>query len=408
MRGLKAVAFDPAIPRYVWTRAWGAVRRPGYWGRWSPLQLRELPRPEPPGSGWARIRTLMAGICGSDLNLVTLRDSPVASVYSSFPFVVGHEGVGRVDEAAPGFPFPSGQRVVVDPILSCVPRGIDPPCEACARGDFSQCERMAQGRLAPGLLAGACRDTGGTWAEYFLAHASQVFAVPEEVGDEAAALVEPFATALHAVLRNRPRPGERVLVVGAGVIGLLVVAALKALGEPAPVTVLARHPFQAELARQLGADRVLLGRGPEQQAELARALGVRLLRPILGAPVPESGADLVYECVGRDEAIDQALRFTRPGGRVVLVGLAGVTRKVDWTFVWMRELTVRGTFAYSTEEVEGRRLRTFQLALELLARGGLPLERLVTHRFPLAEVRAALATATSKAARQALKVLLVP
>ena len=111
----------------------------------------------------------------------------------------GHEVVADTDD---------DRRVVLEPVLGCVARGIDPPCAACARGDLGGCERLAFGHLEPGLQTGFCCDTGGGWSTYMVAHPSQLHAVPDDMSDEAAVMVEPTACAVHAALRHPIRRGR--------------------------------------------------------------------------------------------------------------------------------------------------------------------------------------------------------
>ncbi|HET9017300.1 MAG TPA: alcohol dehydrogenase catalytic domain-containing protein, partial [Thermomicrobiaceae bacterium] len=224
---MQALQFSDDVPRYALSKALGRGFKGIYWSDLACLQLREVPPPPLPSPGWVRVRTRYGGICGSDLGLVLLHSSTASAPFTSFPFTVGHENVGTVVELGGAVgDVAIGQRVVVDPLLPCAVRGFDDPCPACARGDYNLCERFREGALAPGMLTGFCRDTGGSWSPSFVAHRSQLVPVPESVSDESAVLAEPFAVALHAVLRNRPADDDTVLVIGAGVIGLCTVAAL--------------------------------------------------------------------------------------------------------------------------------------------------------------------------------------
>lgn len=393
---MKALQFVQSIPRYSLTRALGWLLPAIYWSPLACLQLREVPEPSLPSPEWVRIRTRYGGICGSDLHIVLLQSSPATSVFASFPFTLGHENTGTV--AAIGAAVTDlrpGDRVVVEPLLGCRARGFTDPCPACQRGETNRCQRFTEGIIAPGIMIGACRDTGGSWAPFFVAHQSQVFRVPDHLSDEEALMVEPFAAALHPVLRFPPRDHETVLVIGAGVIGLCLIAALRAIGSRARVIALAKYGFQADLARALGADAVVRRQGAYDR-QLADLLGARLLRPILGPAVLTDGADLVYDCVGSAASLSDALRLARTGGRVVLVGLAGQLPAIDWTWVWLRELTLWGACAYGVEQVEGETVRTFTLALQLLSGGRARLGHLITHKFRLDEYRRALATVVQK------------
>jgi threonine dehydrogenase-like Zn-dependent dehydrogenase len=351
-----------------------------------------------------RLRTRLGGICGSDLNVITLGASPSLSPFSSFPFVLGHENVAEVLECgAEARAFRPGQRVVVNPLLCCRPRGFDPPCPACAAGHPSRCARVTDGPIAPGLLIGTTRGLGGSWGERFVAHESQLVGVPEGVPDEAALLTEPLACSLHAVRATPPAAGERALVVGAGSIGLLTVAALQVVAPAAAVTVVARHDFQADHARRLGAGGVVRARGGHTAA-LGEAARARMLKPILGRAVPVGGFDVSYLCIDGTRAADDALRFTRAGGRVVFLGNTTALRGMDWSPLWAKELTLRGSVCYGVHGHGGAGRDAFDEALAVIAAGRADVRPLLTHTFPLAEHRRALSAALDKSRARSVKV----
>lgn len=406
---MKAVVFDGAIPRYLLTRALGAVSRAALTGPWQCTRLRDIPAPTLPGERWVRVRTLLGGVCGSDLNLVSLRVSPSTSPFSSFPFVIGHENVGVVSDTGRAVTaVRPGERVVVNPLLACAVRAIDPPCAACAAGYPSRCEHFTDGALAPGMLLGTTRGLGGSWGAEFVAHESQLLPVPAGVSDRAAVLTEPLACVVSPLLEHPVAAGSRVLVIGAGSMGLLATAALKALSG-ADVTVLARHRFQGEHAERLGADRVVSARARERLGELSRISGGRLLQPILGPPIHVGGFDASVVCVGTDEALQDALRFTRGGGTVLLLANVASLRRVDWTPVWIKELTIHGSLCYNAPAHAGAHGDAFHTAAALLAGPlGPRLEALTTHVLPLADVTHALALAWGRAGSGAVKVALSP
>lgn len=405
---MKAVQLIESIPRYLLTKAVGAVYPPVFSSPPAMLQYREVPEPALPGPQWVKIKTRYGGICGSDMNTIFLKDSPALSAFTSFPFTLGHENVGIIAEVGHQVKgFAPGDRVVAEPLLPCVTRGIEEPCEFCQRGEFSLCQNFAEGDLSPGLGIGACRDTGGSWGPCFVAHQSQLFSVPENVSDENALMVEPFSVALHAVMRNFPDDDDTVLVIGAGVIGLCTVAALRTLGSGARVIIVAKYPFQGEMARRFGADEVIYLREGDYFQAVAEATGGKLYKPVLGKRVLVGGADIVYECVGSASSIDDSLRLTRSGGIVVLVGLAAIPKRVDWTPIWLNELTVKGSFWCSMETVQGQRVRTFQLALEWMAEGKPDLAPMVTHRFRLDDYKRALAITADKGQHRVVKSVFV-
>ncbi|HEY8416601.1 MAG TPA: alcohol dehydrogenase catalytic domain-containing protein [Limnochordales bacterium] len=405
---MEALQFRFSPLRYVFAKAVGTVYPAVFTSRAGCLAYGDVPEPALPGPDWVKVETLLAGICGSDLNLISLRDSPSLSVFSSFPFVIGHENVAivrevgeRVTEVRPG------QRVVVDPLLPCEVRGFGQPCANCRAGHPSRCLRFAEGNLAPGLLIGACRDTGGSWGEVFVAHRSQLVPVPDHVSDENALLSEPFGCALHAVDVAGPPHGRTVLIIGGGVIGLCTVAALRLMAPDCRIVALVRHPFQADMARRLGADEVLMPRGKDVYRAVAQVLGAKLKKPVIGPPVFVGGADVVYECAGSDRALSDALRFAAPGGQVVLLGLAALPKGIDWSFVWQKELQIQGVFAAGSVQTEKGPVSAVRRAIELFAEGAVDLSSLVTHRFPFRDYRRALATVTAKRSSGCVKAAFV-
>ncbi len=402
---MKALQFSSSIPRYATSKVVSRVRDDVFWGRFACLQMREVDPPALPNDEWLRVRTRYGGICGSDLGTITLHASTSTSVYTSFPFTLGHENIGvvsevgaRVSEVTPG------QRVVVNPLLPCAARGFDDPCEMCARGDVQLCQRFNQGTIAPGMLTGFCRDTGGSWSPEFIAHRSQVLVVPDGISDEQAVLTEPFAVAIHPIIRDLPSDDDTVLVIGGGIIGLCTIAAIRGLGSRARIVVMARHEFQAQAARDLGAD-VIVGRakGDALEKRLVNELGATSLKPILGKNVIAGGAQYVYDCVGSPASVDDALRYAASGASVVLIGLAGVPHGVDWTPIWLNELTIRGTFCYGIEEYQGERMPAMAVALRLMSECKVNLAPLVTHTFSIDEYKEALTTVTGKSSSGVIK-----
>lgn len=400
---MKAIQFIESVPRYLVSKIIGPFYRPIFWSPLSNLQYPEVADPSLPNENWAKIKVRYGGICASDMNTILLHSSLALSAFVSFPFTLGHENAGTIAELGSQVKgFREGERVVVDPTLGCQVRGFTRLCPACQRGDTEICARLTEGEIAPGFLTGFCRDTGGSWSPYLVAHASQLFKVPSAVNDENALLVEPFAVGLHAVLRNYPQDKETVLIIGAGVIGICIVAALRSLGSKARVIVLAKYPFQEEVVKRYGVDQVIHLRRDYYQ-ELAQALGATLRQPLLGKPVVIGGADIVYDCVGSGTSLDNGLHFTRSGGKMVLVGLAGMAKGVDWTPIWLNEIDVRGSYIYGTESYRGERIRTFQLALNLMAGGKADLTPLVTHRFRLEDYKPALAAVANKGKSKVIK-----
>ncbi|HEY5023563.1 MAG TPA: zinc-binding dehydrogenase [Acidimicrobiales bacterium] len=385
---MKALVFERNLARFAASRVASAFGGSGRGAGVGPLRLTDVDPPDLPGPRWHRVHPLLAGICGSDLSTVDGRSSRYFEDVVSFPFVPGHEVVGTLDD--------TDTRVVIEPVLGCVARGIVPPCAACAEGRTGGCERVAFGHLAPGLQIGFCSDTGGGWSTGGLvAHEAQLHRVPEALSDDDAVMVEPTACAVHGALAAGVDATHTVAVLGAGTLGLCTVAALAQVSRPGALLVGAKYAHQRQLAEELGADVVV---DPDQ---LVRAVRSRS-RSLEASGTLTGGADVVIDCVGSDESLAQSLSMVRPRGRVVLVGMPGRVN-VDLASLWHREVAVAGAYAYGTEDVDGLLRRTFDVAMEVVAAKGLG--RLVSARYPLDRFEEALAHAGAAGRRGAVKVV---
>jgi threonine dehydrogenase-like Zn-dependent dehydrogenase len=357
-------------------------------GALSMLHLGDVPEPALPTASWLRVQPTLSGICGSDLAAIGGHASLYLDPLTSYPFVPGHEVVGTLED---------GSRVVVEPALGCKVRGVEPPCPRCAEGRPGLCYNVTEGPIEVGLQTGYCADTGGGWGELLVAHPSQVHSVPDTLSDEAAVLIEPFACCIHAALRGAATKDDIVVVLGAGTIGLLTVAAVHMFTPPRRLIAVAKHPTQKDIALSLGADQVISPADVFQRIRFAT--GARRLDG-MDRSLLLGGADLTFECVGRASSLSEAVRFTRGGGKVVAVGMPG-DEKVDWAAIWQRELTVIGAYAYGSEPARKGR-RTFELALE--AAPEVHLEKLTGPLFALGDYRDAIAYAMSAGRLGAVKV----
>jgi len=389
-----AIQYIKSVPRYLVVRSLG--------GRWprvatSPfacIRLGRIEQPSMPGSEWVRVRPLLSGICGSDLATITAKGSVYFSPFTSCPFVLGHEVVGEVVEAGRHAGAPKeGDRVVLEPPLTCEVRGITRKCEPCQAGNKSLCVNFNGGDISPGIQTGYCKDTGGGWSDNFVAHYKQLHPVPDVLSNEQAVIAEPLSCALQAV-RKAPLVDDcTVLILGCGSMGALTLAAIRGLGSACRIVVVAKHPHQRKVAARLGADVVV--QAGDSDPQLARVLNARLYQPELGRPTVVGGADICFDCVGSGRTIDDALRFTRGGGSVILVGMPGIPRNVDWTAIWHKELVVKGS--YTSEPA------TFRRALELLVAQRETLAGIVGAQFPLKDYQAAVQCALNTGGSKVIK-----
>ncbi len=405
---MKGLLVERSVPRFAAARLVSSITGSGTSAGVGPLRLTDVEAPALPGPGWYRVRPLLAGICGSDLATLDGRSSRYFEDIVSFPFVPGHEVVGVVEEAyaapdssdAPralhGPALAPGTRVVVEPVLGCIARGIDPPCASCAEGRVGGCQRIAFGHIAPGLQIGFCADTGGGWSQAGLvAHGVQLHPVPEALSDDDAVMIEPTACAVHAALAAGVEPGDTVAVLGGGTVGLTTTAALRQLATPGTLLVGAKYGHQRELAGELGAD---LAVSPEQLTRAVR----RRSRSLTSSGHLSGGADIVVDCVGSAESISQSLAMVRPRGRVVLVGMPGKT-SLDLASLWHREVSLVGAYAYGCERSGAADRRTFDIAMEVVAAA--QLGRLVSARYPLERFEEAVSHAGAAGRRGATKIV---
>lgn len=403
---MKAIRFNPTIPRYLAGKFFGKIFPSFYWSGFSCTTFEIVPEPELFGEEWVVIKTRYGGICGSDMSAIRLHASPYMTPLTSFPSTFGHENIGVICHAGSAVDrFQEGERVVVEPALWCKPRGFDDLCPYCQRGEINRCERVTQGDLSPSLSIGFSKDTGGSWSRYFLAHQSQLYRLPDSVDDENGLMVEPFATGLHAVLNNLPSEGDSILIVGSGTIALCTLVAMRAFGLKNQIHFLARYPFQAEAAIRLGADEVVVTSGGiDYYAEISRLSGAQILKPIIGKRLLLGGYDQVYECVGSDIALDDALRFTQNGGLVVLVGVPGIANGVDWSAIFIHELQLKSSYIYNhAEDFNGRQRSTFDIAIDWMESGRVDLGWMITHKFKIDEYRKALELQSKRAENHAFK-----
>lgn len=374
----------------------------------TPMALREVPDPEPLAEDWVVLDTRLTGICGSDAKQVLMdfedADDNLMTAFISFPQVLGHEVVATVAEVGSRVTaVEPGQRVVLNPWLSCAPRGLD-PCPACVAGDLSACWNFTSGRLSPGIHTGNAAEATGGFASALPAHESMLHVVPDTISDEAAVLADPWSVSFHAITRNPPPPGGRVLIYGAGALGSTAAAILTQLYDDVAVGVVARWDAQAELARSLGA--IVFSPEPREQLveEVAAWSGAPTLQPWNGLPVAYPGhVDVVYDTVGSPATVEAAMRVLASRGTLVQMGVSSPGR-FEWTPWYFKELRLVGSNAFGFETFEGATMHAIDHYLDLTASGRLRLDGLLTHTFPLERWRDAFTTIVHQDSTGAIKV----
>jgi L-iditol 2-dehydrogenase len=324
------------------------------------VRLEDRPTPQP-GPGELLIRVDAVGTCGSDVHYYD--HGRIGNFVVESPLVLGHEPAGTVVAAGRGVAADRiGQRVSIEPGRP------DFTCEQCRAGRYNLCPRMRFFGTPP---------FDGAFCEYVVVHEQFAYGVPDRLSDDAAALIEPLSVGVWAGRKARVGPGTRVLVTGAGPVGLLCLQAARAFGAT-DVTVTDVNPYRLGLAADLGASATI---------------------DVRETPLPEAGIepDVLLECSGQPAAIGAAIRVVGRAGRVVLVGMGGDEIPLPLAHVQTRELEVTGTFRYAN---------TWPDAIDMAASGRVDLDALVTGHYGLSDVEQAL-TATARDPRS-VKVVVRP
>ncbi|MEW6526126.1 MAG: alcohol dehydrogenase catalytic domain-containing protein [Spirochaetota bacterium] len=393
---MKALQFNVTVPQWIALKALGAFSKSVFYK--SPigtLKLVDIPKPEPIDKNWAIVKTTYCGFCGSDYNLIQLHDSPMASPFTSFPCVIGHEVCGTIEE--PGNTgFKKGQRVVINPMLSCAVRQL-PLCPSCKNGRPANCENFANGSFAPGMFTGICKDVNGGFAQYLPAHSSQLFAIPGTISTKAAVLTEPLSVALQAIYDNMPQNYDKVCIIGCGVIGLMLVRALRALNCRATIAVIEPSQFHRQKALSWGADAVLQG----DLLEAATFTNGKVYTPMFGPKILQGGFDRVFDTVGSSKTFSLAMNIARAGGHISLVG---ITSKLSYdpTPLWLKLLTVKGVYGYGFIREGRKQKHIFEKALEIMKK--MPdIESMVTHTFSIEQYKEMIEVNANKGIHRAIK-----
>ncbi|HET9588310.1 MAG TPA: zinc-binding dehydrogenase [Anaerolineales bacterium] len=398
---MRAFYVDKDIPRVLLTKVISPLW-PGFvWTPLSSARVTDLPDPPLPGPDWVRVQNQCCGICASDLSLLFVRADPSVAP-SALPglsrFWLGHEVVSTVTEVGPAVrKFKAGDRVIMDSYhygAHCFSLGIHPVCRYCAAGD----SRFCLNRSEPGR-----HGMGGGFGDGYVAYEGDVYPCPPDLTLDQGLFVEPLGIVMQAVLRRPPAPGEKVLIYGAGIIGLLTTMVVCALAPEAEITVLARYPHQAALAEKLGARHILRGRNV--YSEVARLTGGKFFSAPLNRGLVLGGFDVVYDCVGNEETLTNSLRWTRARGTVMIVGLhMSPMKKVDLTLVWYSHIDLIGSFMHGHSEWNGQRKHDYERVIDFYRQGKFDIDGLITHRFPATDYKEAIRVATDKKKEKAIKV----
>ncbi len=306
------------------------------------LKVAEVPAPAR-RQGEVRVRIEYAGVCGSDMAIID-----GSYPYSSYPLTPGHEFCGRIVEADRGSAYRVGELVTALPVLTCG------ECAGCLAGEQNHCVSLS--------IIGVHRD--GAYAEEIVVPESLLVKIPADIAPDVAAMIEPTSVATHINRRAGVGPGQAVAVIGAGVIGNLIFQVSKSRGA-GRVLAIDRVAQRLELAREMGADWAI------NSAEVDPAAFAK--------EHVKAGFDVVFDLVGKEATVEQAIQMVRPGGTVVLIAVPHGTGKFAFNYgdSFRKEVALVFSRLYDS--------RDFGESVRLLAERRVDVEPLVSHRMKLDE-----------------------
>ncbi len=318
------------------------------------IEFQDRPKPEAQ-QGEVIVKIEYCGICGSDVH------GYLNGILIPLETVMGHECSGVVEEIGEGVQdFETGQRVVIKPIPQCG------KCYWCLKGQYSLCPNAFERAI------GITPTNDGAFAQYLRVRypAEMLFKLPPSVSFEEAALVEPLATSLHGIRMSHFKPGDQVVIIGAGMIGLGVLQFLKFSGA-AKIIVLEISAQKAKLAQQLGADVVL---DPRAEGDGLREKIFDLTDGV--------GADIVFECAGVPMAFQTCINFVKSGGQVMLIGINDKEVAINPFMMVLWEVEMKGVLGYYDEYkyvidfLNQKKIKTAPMISDII-----PLSDLVTRGF---------------------------
>lgn len=389
----------------------------GFLTKLGPLILKEFPKPTIKANDWVLVKTKQCGICGSDHKQVFLdgnRDNPMTALIS-WPQILGHEAVGFVEEVGLNTNLKIGERVALNPWISCLPRGIKPHCKACQIGKNTLCRNFNKGNFAPGIHTGNSNDVTGGFSQYFPAHESMAIPIPDDISWDQAMLSDPFSVAFHSLLKAPIKPGSICAVYGCGNLGLLTILILKKIFEDVRVVAISRFSHQTTMAKRFGADLVIdsspTNRLIEKIADYVECDVYHLKKK---NPWLIEGVDFLFDTVASPETLEIGIRIVRArkndvetnrlnSGVIIVTGVSSPHR-FEWTPWYFKEIKIIGSNAFAIEEFEGYREHAYYHYFRFLQEGRLDPTPMITHRFPIEKYKRAFLTARAQKKFKSIKV----
>ncbi len=316
------------------------------------MEMMEVPTPKLVNDDDVLIKMRTIGVCGSDVHYY--ETGRIGTQVVDYPFAVGHEGAGVVEAVGSGVNnVKTGDRVAIEPAMPCG------DCDQCKAGRPHTCRSLR--------FLGCPKQAEGCLSEYIVMPESSCFKVTNKTTFDEAALSEPLSIGVYAVKQSILIQGAKVGILGSGCIGLSVLLPAKAQGA-GKIYVTDKIDSRLDLAKEAGS---VWGGNPDREDVVDK---VKELEP--------GGLDVVFECCGEQEALDQAIEMLKPGGKLMLIGIPPATDRVTFLIDKLRHKEI------CIQNVR-RQCNCVQLALDMMDRGDFDVSVMVTHRFPFAQTQEA-------------------
>lgn len=381
---MKTIIFEGKISKIAVIKVLSAFSKKAYHLKCSPIKYMKQPDPKLPSDKWVRVKNIETGICGSDMTFYTCAQGPSTAflpIPCSSVTYLGHETVGKVVEVGSAVKkFKVGDRVCMNKYMACCNlKGFneEDECEMCKAGNYADCANYGEESKINII-------TGAGMGDQYLAPEGQLLSV-EGLSDDDAVLIEPFAVSLHAALKHVPKENDKVLVIGAGMIGLGLIQFVKLLQPKCKIYVMERNPNKHEFAKKLGADEILSGEPYQAVADAtdAKMYGKGNNRMLLG------GFDVIYDCVGKGSLFNDTLRWLKAQGTLVKIGYQMTKTKFDETPIWWQGLNIIGADSHGMENFNGKQISTFEIVKDMMLKKQLITDGFITHRFKLDDYKKA-------------------
>ena len=379
---MKTLIFEGNILKIGLVQIFSKISKKAYHAKFSPIKYLKVKDDKLPNENYVKVKNILSGICGSDMTFYTCKQGP-CTAFLPMPCsditYLGHETVGEIVEVGKNVKkFKIGDRVTMNKYMACCDlKGIK-PCQMCKKGNYADCENYGQESQIKQIV-------GAGFGDYYYAPESQLLKIPSKISNEQAVLIEPFAVSLHSVLKCVPKNRDKVLVVGAGMIGLGIIQFIKLLNPNCKVFVLEKNKAKHQFAKKLGADEFLEG---DNYKAVAKATNAKLYQKGKNTMIM-GGFDVILDTVGKGTLFNDTLRWLKAQGTLVKVGYQMTKTKFDETPIWWQGLHIIGVDSHGAEIFDGKKINTFELVIKFMKENKLITDGFITHKFKLNDYKKA-------------------